>query len=125
MNPIIWQRIEGLGVAAAGCVANTALGYSWWWPLALFLAFDLSMVGYFAEPRIGAVSYNAVHNYIAPAALGCVAVATGGVWAGILALSWAIHVGADRALGYGLKFSDRFDHTHLGTIGRGGQPPRP
>lgn len=31
---------------------------------------------------------------------------------------WAFHVGVDRALGYGLKFRDRFTHTHLGEIGK-------
>jgi hypothetical protein len=47
----------------------------------------------------------------------------GAIAAGCLA--WAFHIGVDRALGYGLKFEDGFQHTHLGTIGRGGRPARP
>jgi hypothetical protein len=30
-----------------------------------------------------------------------------------LALVWLVHVGADRALGYGLKYPTRFEDTHL------------
>jgi hypothetical protein len=30
-----------------------------------------------------------------------------------LALIWLAHIGADRALGYGLKYPTRFQDTHL------------
>jgi hypothetical protein len=33
------------------------------------------------------------------------------------ALVWFAHIGMDRALGYGLKYEDAFQHTHLGIIG--------
>ncbi len=32
---------------------------------------------------------------------------------------WALHIGADRALGFGLKLPSGFADTHLGRIGRG------
>jgi hypothetical protein len=35
-----------------------------------------------------------------------------------IALIWAVHIGVDRALGYGLKQADAFEITHLGPIGR-------
>jgi hypothetical protein len=35
-----------------------------------------------------------------------------------VAIVWFAHIGLDRALGYGLKYADGFQHTHLGTIGR-------
>ncbi len=31
---------------------------------------------------------------------------------------WMAHIGIDRALGYGLKYSLGFGFTHLGRIGR-------
>jgi hypothetical protein len=34
-----------------------------------------------------------------------------------LAMIWLAHVGIDRALGYGLKYGDAFNATHLGRIG--------
>lgn len=39
--------------------------------------------------------------------------ALGVAWALPVALVWAAHVGADRALGYGLKESTGFGDTHL------------
>lgn len=118
------QRWEGAGVAVFALAAVVMVRPSWWWlPLAAFLLFDLSMLGYLRSARLGAVTYNAVHNYVLPAACGVVALATApvapgvSVAAGLVAASWAFHVGVDRALGYGLKLPDAFTHTHLGWIG--------
>jgi len=119
MNPIGWQKIEGGVIAAASLTAAIVSG-EWPWLLVLFLAFDVSMVGYLGGTRLGAWTYNAIHVYVGPAACGLAYALFGLRWAGILALAWAFHLGADRALGYGLKFDDAFEHTHLGTIGRGG-----
>ena len=57
--------------------------------------------------------YNAFHTYLAPITLGAV-----GVWLGMttlvwVALVWVTHIGADRAVGYGLKYATGFKHTHL------------
>jgi hypothetical protein len=38
-------------------------------------------------------------------------------WALPAGLIWAGHIAMDRALGYGLKHPDGFQHTHLGRIG--------
>lgn len=35
-----------------------------------------------------------------------------------LGLVWLAHIGADQLLGYGLKYDDNFQHTHLGQLGR-------
>ncbi|WP_062318395.1 DUF4260 domain-containing protein [Demequina maris] len=123
MTPIAWQRLEGAVVAVAAYVAVLVLGFSWWWPLALFLAFDLSAAGYAAGPRVGAALYNAAHNYAVPAALGAIALVADLPTLGLVALCWAFHVAVDRALGYGLKLPDDFQHTHLGWIGKGGGRP--
>jgi hypothetical protein len=39
-----------------------------------------------------------------------------------LSLIWAAHIGFDRLLGYGLKYSSNFQHTHLGLLGPGKTP---
>ncbi len=108
-------------VAAAVVWATIALGHPWWWLLVLFLAFDLSAAGYLAGTRIGAACYNAVHNYGAAVVAGALAWAFDLRWLAVVALAWGFHVAVDRALGYGLKHADSFQHTHLGWIGR----PRP
>lgn len=87
------------------------------WLLLLLLAPDLSMVGYLSGPRVGAITYNAVHNLVvALAVLGIgwfVPVAPRAL-AGAILLA---HVGMDRSLGYGLKLPTDFRDTHLGRIG--------
>lgn len=123
MSPVPAQRIENGLLAVAILVAFFVADAGWWWPLVAFLAFDLSALGYLAGPRIGAAAYNAVHSYIAPAALvitGLVRDTLGqsGGPAFFVAGLWAFHVAADRALGYGLKLVDGFTHTHLGRIGK-------
>lgn len=44
-----------------------------------------------------------------------------------IAMIWLAHIGFDRALGYGLKYSDGFGFTHLGRIGKASAdtPSRP
>lgn len=121
------QQLEGGMIAALSVTATLAIDPSLWWvPLAAFLLFDLSMLGYMRTPTVGAIGYNLVHNYAWPAALGAAALAlaaTGALpalatWSGITASAWAFHVGVDRMLGYGLKLPDAFRHTHMGWIGR-------
>jgi hypothetical protein len=86
--------------------------------LPLLLAPDVSMVGYLAGPRVGAITYNSVHNLVV--ALACLGIG----WVvpiAWLALAGAVllaHVGMDRTLGYGLKLPTDFRDTHLGRIGR-------
>ena len=116
--PVWFQRAENLFVAIAAAVAFVELDFTWWWLFAIFLVFDLSMLGYAGGPRLGAWTYNVVHSYLGPAALGAVAVVGEARWTGFLALAWAFHIAVDRMLGYGLKFTDRFTHTHLGEIGQ-------
>jgi hypothetical protein len=117
-GPIPIQRLEGAALLVAGIVVFEASGWSWWWFVALLLAVDVSMIGYAFGPGVGAATYNLGHALIGPAWLL--------VWwwidpqAAVLALAaiWLAHIGMDRMLGYGLKHPDRFEHTHLGMIGK-------
>ena len=119
MRTVDWiLRIESVAIFLAGVVLYLTMNGDPLWLLPLLLAPDLSMVGYLGGPRLGAVTYNLVHNL----ALALIALAVG--WfAGLapLALIGAIlvaHVGMDRSLGYGLKLPTDFKDTHLGRIGR-------
>jgi hypothetical protein len=111
-------RLEGLGVLLLALAANARWGVGWGDFALFFFAPDLSMFGYLAGPRVGALAYNAGHAYLggmACLALGVLVHAPGALGAGLI---WLAHVGFDRALGYGLKYSTGFGHTHLGLIGR-------
>lgn len=116
--PVWFQRGENAAVAAFVAVAFVDLEFAWWWLLALFLLFDVSMIGYSRNPGLGAWTYNAVHSYIGPAAIAVFAMVAEARWGAFLALIWAFHIAVDRLLGYGLKFRDRFTHTHLGDVGQ-------
>ncbi|MCU1438056.1 MAG: hypothetical protein JWP66_1143 [Naasia sp.] len=100
------HRIEGGAIAAAACVFFVLSGFAWWWLLALFLVFDLSAIGYLVGNRTGAIGYNMVHNYVAPAVLltlyGVLEASGSTVWPLAFAAGcWFFHVGVDRAIGYG------------------------
>ncbi|WP_144018518.1 DUF4260 domain-containing protein [Demequina sp. NBRC 110051] len=121
MSTATWQRVESVAIAVGVVVVTVgAFGYAWWWLLALFLVFDLSALGYLAGPRVGAALYNAGHSYIGPVVAAAVFALKGADAVMITALAWAFHIAADRALGYGLKETDDFQHTHLGWMGKRG-----
>ena len=111
-------RAEQVALFLAGVIAYLGLGGNWLLALPLLLAIDLSMVGYLAGPRLGAITYNVGHNLVvALLALG-VGWWTSTSWLQLLAAIWVAHIGMDRSLGYGLKLPTDFRDTHLGRIGR-------
>jgi hypothetical protein len=94
------------------------LEFSWWLYAVLFFSPDLSMVGYLAGPRTGAVVYNFVHHRALGIGLYMIGSFVGQPalqFTGLLLLG---HSSFDRLLGYGLKYPDSFQSTHLGVIGR-------
>src|SRR5262245_4344353 len=56
-------RLEGFAAFAVAVALYAYNGFSWPAFALLFLAPDLSMLGYFAGPRVGAAIYNLVHTY--------------------------------------------------------------
>ena len=111
-------RLEWATVAVVGVVLYALSGTSWWVFALLILAPDLSMLGYLAGPRVGAIAYNALHILIVPVLLAVAGNLFGNVMVTAIALIWTAHIAIDRALGYGLKLSSGFQDTHLGRIGR-------
>lgn len=106
-------RLEGLALAIAALVLYFHLDHGWLLLAALVLAPDLSMLGYAAGVRIGAVAYDLAHTTTAPLVLGVAGVLVDAALAVQLALIWLVHIGVDRAVGYGLKYPTRFEDTHL------------
>lgn len=111
-------RVEGLCILAVSLLAYAKWGDGWGTFALFFLAPDLSFVGYLAGPQVGAVSYNFAHSFV-----GALAVLAAGVLLSVpvavaAGIIWVAHIGFDRALGYGLKYSAGFGFTHLGLIGR-------
>jgi hypothetical protein len=111
-------RLEGLFVFVLSVALYARIGESWWLFAVLFLAPDLSFLGYLAGPRVGAIAYNAVHMTAGPVLLALVGLLAPYQPAVAIGLIWLAHCGIDRALGYGLKYEAGFGFTHLGRIGR-------
>lgn len=104
---------EGLVVFIGSILLYADQGYSGWVFVLLLLSFDLSMVGYLVNPRLGSWGYNLAHTYISPAVLLAVAWALDAPLGLQIALIWTAHIGMDRLVGYGLKYATSFKETHL------------
>lgn len=111
-------RLEGLCVLVAASIAYSKFGLGWGTFALFFLTPDLSFLGYFAGPKVGAISYNLAHSYIGAVACLAAGVVVPAPTILCIGLIWCAHIGFDRALGYGLKYPDGFGFTHLGRIGR-------
>lgn len=114
--PRVLLLVEGAVLFAAGVLAYMQLEASWWLFLAVFLVPDVSMLGYLAGPRVGAVAYDLVHTTLGPAVLALAG------WSGVVPLGlelgviWLAHLGLDRAIGFGLKYPSGFSDTHLDRV---------
>ena len=91
-------QLEGATLLAGALTAYTTTHEPWWLIPLTLLAPDLFAISYLAGTRVGANLYNLVHTTPLAGALG---------------LIWLAHIGMDRLLGYGLKYHDHFQHTHL------------
>jgi hypothetical protein len=111
-------RLEGLALLLATLTGYALAGESWWLFALLFLAPDLTFFAFFAGKRAGVIAYNAAHTTIAPLALIAFGLVANSNTTIAVALIWAAHIGADRAIGYGLKYPQDFEMTHLGAIGK-------
>ena len=63
------------------------------------------------------MAYNITHAKLLPALLAVMAMVLGHPVALAVAIIWFVHIGMDRFLGYGLKYTQGFKFTHLGTLG--------
>jgi hypothetical protein len=106
-------RLEGAAAFAAALALYLDAGNAWWWFLVLFLVPDLSMLGYLAGARVGAVLYDAGHFDALPIVLAVVGALSGSDVVTAIGLIWLAHIGLDRLLGYGLKYPGGFGDTHL------------
>jgi hypothetical protein len=112
-RPAVLLRVEGLTLFVAALVAYSTLNGNWWLFAALLFVPDVFMLGYLRNPVWGAAGYNLGHTYLLPALLLGAGWMMGWHLAVLIAIIWFAHIGMDRAVGYGLKYSTQFKDTHL------------
>ncbi len=111
-------KSEELGQFLLAIYLFTNLDYAWWVFPACILLPDLSMIGYLINPKYGAFLYNFFHHKLTAILifmLGSITSMPVIILVGVILFG---HSSMDRIFGYGLKFNDSFNHTHLGKIGK-------
>lgn len=117
MNNLL--KLEELGQFLLAILIFSQLDYAWWvFPACIFLP-DLSMVGYIANPKIGAWIYNFFHHKLVAVAVFSLGFGPENSLFILIGVILFGHSALDRIFGYGLKFNDDFKNTHLGWIGKG------
>ena len=115
-RPVVLLKLENLCLLVAAVELYRHLHFGWLLFGVLFLAPDLSMLGYAVNPRIGSALYNLAHTYVGPSVLLAAACLLHIPVLSALSLIWISHIAFDRPLGYGLKYPTHFKDTHLQRI---------
>lgn len=115
-NYTVILRLESFAILLFLLILYHNFELSWSTFFIFIFAPDISMIAYLRNPKIGAIVYNFVHSYILPFIFIVIAMATNSLFAATLAAVWAIHIAADRTLGFGLKDTKGFKYTHVGKL---------
>lgn len=125
-------RLEEFAQFIVCVLALILFNVPWWCYLLLVIGPDIVMIGYLINTRVGAIAYNLLHHkgvaivFVLAGMPGqyenmnLVHLDMGGPMMNSLIVGIILfgHASMDRIFGYGLKFSDSFQHTHLGWIGK-------
>lgn len=106
-------RLEALFIFILSLYCYFLLGESW---LLFFLTWifpDVGMIGFLRDKKIGTIFYNLTHTYLVSLSF----IIAGFIFDQNLLLALGIiftnHIGLDRFLGFGLKYSSGFKDTHI------------
>ena len=113
LSPALLLRLEAAALFVGAVAVYATQGGNWLLFVVLLLAPDLSMLGYLVNQRFGAAVYNLAHTTITPLLLLAAGLATGALMLVQVALIFLAHIGMDRFVGYGLKYTTAFKDTHL------------
>ena len=109
-------KLEELAMFGLSIYLFDQTAFAWWWFPGLILLPDFGILGYLVSTKVGAVMYNITHHKGIAVLVLCVGWYSQNEWAILAGIVLFGHSSMDRILGYGLKYSDDFKHTHLGRI---------
>ena len=111
-------KIEEVCFLVLSIYLFSLLHFDWWWFLVLILVPDISMLAYIVNSKLGAISYNLFHHKGLAILIYLAGVYINNEFIQLAGIMLFGHASMDRVFGYGLKYSDSFNHTHLGLIGK-------
>lgn len=111
-------KLEGLGLFLLSTFGYFYLGYELKWFLILFFLPDISFVGYLVSSKFGGNLYNILHHQGLFSLILILGLYLNLNWLILTSIIFISHSNFDRMLGYGLKYNDSFNNTHLGKIGK-------
>ena len=111
-------KLEALALAVLMIVLTYYSSAPLWILPATFLFFDVGMIGYIKDTRLGAITYNLSHDLTLPTLLIAAGLVFNYEAVSIVGFCWAFHIAVDRTFGFGLKHDHSFTATHLGDIGK-------
>lgn len=105
-------KLEELGMFLPSLLMFLHSGFAWWWFLVLLLAPDISMTGYGISNRHGALFYNLFYHKNAAVLVFGIGYLAGEQYLKLMGAILFGYASMDRIFGYGLKFTDSFNHAH-------------
>lgn len=110
-------QLEEAAMLGISIYALYLLNVQWWFYLLLLVGPDVSVLGYLAGSKSGAITYNLFHHKAVAIFLFTIGFINQ-VWM-LQAIGFILfgHSAMDRMLSYGLKYFAGFKFTHLGQIG--------
>ena len=114
--PYKMLRLEGLVVMICALIATIYVKTHWLLIIGGFFFFDISLLGYKINPKIGAICYNIGHTFSIPVVLLLIAFILSIPILMSISFLWIGHIAYDKMLGFGLKYQSNFNDTYLQQI---------
>ncbi len=112
-------KLEEIGLLLIICLIYFEFYEGGWVPFAsLFFAPDLAFLAIIVNKKVATIAYNAAHHKGLISFLMILGYLLSNELLILIGLIFMAHSCFDRMLGYGLKYFDSFDHTHLGWMGK-------
>lgn len=118
IRPDLLLRLEALLVLLIALICYAGLHGSWLLFSVLFLVPDISLLGYLVQGngRFGATFYNGFHCYAVPLVVALIAWRSHSVVTERMAAIWVAHIALDRLIGFGLKYAQAANPTHMQSV---------
>jgi|SRR5690625_3111795 len=109
----ILLHLEGLAVLFLSIYLYGYFQFNWFLFIVLLFVPDIAIVGYAVSNKVGAYVYNMAHTYTVAIVILIIGLILKSEILFSIGLIWTAHIGMDRMVGYGLKYSTSFKDNHL------------